>query len=208
MFLEVLGGVAAALALYEGVIRASRWMRWRRTLHTLEATFRNLGRTESRLRHVVADIEGQLAEGAGWAGWDVWPDPLTKPLTHLTGSIGTLDEIIAIVRSLVADEARERLRADIEQLSRCMRRAATLYLHGTLHTYRATQGRPIPGSAGGREQVRSLGNVDPREFEAVRDEAKLLYVSIWYQLGQRQTRMEGFGEWPLTTVEWEDTVGR
>ncbi len=204
---DALGVGAAAAAVLGLVIGAGRWlMNWRarRNLGAMAATLLD---EDDRLTNVASAIDHAFWQGVGWSGWDIWPDSLRPHLATLTTMVDEFDECIARARAVTGYGGTERLRSSIERLATVLRRAAVLYRQGTIQTYQATNGDPLPPGAAARDPTPALRDEDRRaEVEALRDEASLHFRTAAYQ-ARTKLDVERCASWPIVRYETRDPRG-
>jgi hypothetical protein len=140
-----------------------------------------------------------LAHGPGWTGWEIWPEELYQLLYRLRQIRLDLDGMRARVRAQWAEGPTERLRDDMEQLVSSLRRAADLYLQGTINAYREGEGKPLMWSATGRGPTRTLAGTEAvDEAEALQQTVKLLFRSGAFQLNLKElAEQDNVALWPL-----------
>ncbi len=196
--LPVVAVIAAALAIWKGLLEAVRWLRRRRVRYSLKRRLIELYALDRELCEVVVEADHRLVEGPGWSGWAIWPDrlaPLLDRLLHLTLE---LDGMRARTRAQWAEGPSERLRDDIEQLVTSLRKATSLYMRGIIQKYRENEGKPFMWSASGRALTHTLTNEDAREeVEQLKRTAQLLFRSSAYQLGLKDAAERDVALWPL-----------
>lgn len=197
--IAIVGGVAAILAIWRGLLEAARWYRRRRARASLEWELARLYDLDHELAQVAAEADYGLADGLGWAGWELWPDSLAPLLERLRRLIFELDGMRARVRAQWAEGPVERLRDDIEQLVATLRRTTYLYVQGTIDAYRESQGEPLRWSASGRAPTHALRDDEVREeVEERRQTARLLFRSSAYQLDlEDAAEREDVALWPI-----------
>lgn len=195
----ILGGVAAVLAVWKGLLEAARWFRRRRTRSDLKREFVELRGLDSELCEVAVELDYRLADGLGWAGYEIWPESFAPLMDRLRKLTFELDRMRARVRAQWAEGSVERLRDDVEQLVSVLRRATDLYTQGAIDRYRESEGEPVRWSASGRAPTHTLRNDEARnEVEELRQTARLLFRSSAHQLGLREAAERGDAAlWPL-----------
>lgn len=197
--LAVVGGVAAILAVWQAFLGAARSGRRHLARRSLRRTLLDFRRLDHELCQAVVEADHCLARGPGWTGWEIWPEELSPMLYRLRQLRFELDGMRARVRAQWAEGPIERLRDDIEQLTSSLRRAADLYLQGTIKSYREGEGKPLMWSASGRGPTRTLAGAEAvNEAEALRQTVKLLFRSGAYQLNLRDlAEQDDVALWPL-----------
>lgn len=197
--LRVIASIAAALAIWKGLLEAIRSLRRRRARSSLKKRLIELYDLDRELCRAAVEADHCLAHGPGWTGWEIWPEELSPLLYRLRQLRFELDSMRARVRAQWAEGPIERLRDDIEQLASSIRRAADLYLQGTIKSYREGEGKPLMWSALGRGPTRTLAGAEAvNEAEALQQAVKLLFRSGAYQLNLRDlAEQDDVALWPL-----------
>ena len=181
-------------------------LRRRRRLHRnheyLLQFLRRLARLDRRLCALVAELDERLTVGTGREGPDAWPRPLKGRLTYLDATIDELERTVAQVRAVEADGATERLRADVERLSRVIRDAASEYLSGTVCSYREGRGQPIYSAQAGSFAITpTLHGTQALLVRELPEEATMLFRTCWYRL-QADSMAERYRAlWPIEQHE-------
>ncbi len=195
----MVGGIAAILAIWRGGLEVVERVRRRRARSSLKRELTELYSLDRELCKVTVEVDYQLAEGLGWAGWELWPASLAPLLDRLECLMFELDGMRARVRAQRAEGPIERLRDDIEQLVSSLRRATNLYMRGTIDAYRSSQGEPLRWSASGRAPTHALSDDEAREeVDKLRQTARVLFRSSAYQLDLKDVaEREDVALWPL-----------
>jgi hypothetical protein len=201
---EIIGGVAAGFAIFQGLVLGVGWVRRRRTRYQLETALRRFLRLDRRLRALVAEITWQLAKGVGWAGFAIWPKPLEGHLVYLENLTTELEHDIAFVRGFTADASLERLRADVEEIGDRLRDVYGTYLRGTIRAYQESQGQPITLSATGRAPVASLTAETGQTLIEQRRLIGILFRSSSYRLQREDLERFPTGRWAIVESELPD----
>ncbi len=199
-FIAIVGGIAAVLAIWRGLVEAMRWYRRRWARAALNQFLRDLYELDRELTEVAVEADHRLADGVGWTGWEIWPDGLAPLLDRLQRLTFELDGMRARVRAQWAEGSIERLRDDIEQHVSSLRRATGLYTQGTIDAYRASQGEPRRWSASGRAPTHALREDDEarEEVSELRQTARLLFRSSAHQLDLKDmAEREDVALWPI-----------
>jgi hypothetical protein len=199
--LKIIGGVAAGLAIFQGIGLAVAWVRRSYVRNRLQGALRRFIRLDRRLTALVAEVTWKFRDGVGWTGWAIWPKPLEGHFTYMANLATELEHDIAAVRGLDADASLERLRADVEELGECLRRAYEIYTDGSIRAYQQSDGEPIPFSATGRALVAPLRDADGAELSQLRRRVRLLVRSAAYQLKEEEWAHLPAGEWAFTETE-------
>ncbi len=196
----VTGALAMAAAFQAG------YRRWKaaHVRKRLAVSVGRLIRQQHRLGGVVIELDRKLAAGTGWAGWSIWPDTISGQLTYLESLLDEAEREEAMVRSLDASGADERLRQDIEEMHQVLVAVARAAIEGTTGAYQASSGDAVPSSPGGREMTPVFGETGVDRFPERRRFTTLMR-SCLHRIdppdGPTQ-RAEGFeASWPL--VRWE-----
>jgi len=199
----IVGGVAAILAIWSGLVEVTSRIRRRRARSSLKRELVKLYDLDRVLCEVAVEADYRLADGLGWEGWELWPDSLEPILNHLWRLTYDLDGMRARVRAQWAEGPIERLREDIEQLVSSLRRATVLYTQGTIDAYRGNEGKPMTWSASGRAPTRALRNDEARaEVEELRQTARFMFRSSAYQLDLKDmAEREDVALWPILERE-------
>lgn len=197
---EIIGGVAAGLAVIQGISFALAFLRRRHIRNRLQATLARFITLDRRLTALVAEITWRLRDGVGWEGWAIWPEPLAAHLTHLRGLINWLERGMATTRALDADASLERLRIDVEELGDLLREVAETYFRGTISAYQMSDGKPIGFSATGRAPIAPLSNENGDQLVEKRRRIRLLFRSTTYRWEREWGELKT-AEWAI--VEWE-----
>jgi hypothetical protein len=205
-FPVLVGAIAAALSIVGSGYGGMHWWKARRVRTRLEISVGRLQRQEHRLGGVIRELDRRLAEGPGWAGWSVWPDKLGGELTYAAALADEAEREEAMVRSLDARGADERLRRDVEELHRVLSRVASACVEGTLDANRSSNGDPIPSSPGGREVTPALGSMDEAQLLEARRRFTTLMRTCRHRLGRGDHWSREWAEafassWPV--YRWE-----
>jgi len=202
-FVPLVGGVAAILAIWKGLLEAVKWFRRRRARNSLKRDLIELYDLDRQLAEVTAELDYRLTQGVGWTGWAIWPPTLHPRLLQLWRLTSELDSMRARVRAQWAEGPIERLRDDIEHLVSSLRRATDLYVLGTIDCYRKHGGKPITPSATGQGPTLVLSDEEARkQVGELRRTARLLFRSSAYQLGlSDRAKREDVALWPVRDRE-------
>ena len=216
-----IGVIAAAVGIVASVGSAMRWVRarWQRT-RTLRNRLLQVEHNNEKLVGAATAISERMLDGITWQGWRVPPPELEGHLDVLGETDRALERLHARVRAMRAEDAVERLRADIEQAVAALRRGVDLYRQGTWATYRAaavdddhrprrflptdpeTGRRRFQPSASGDGPLPALHGEEAVEEARRRARDVDLFVrSAWHQIGD-DARAGAFGAgWPLREYE-------
>ncbi len=216
-----IGVIAAAVGIVASVGSAMRWVRarWQRT-RTLRDRVLQVEHENGRLVAAAVAISEKMLDGITWQGWRIPPPELEAHLDVLRETDRALERLHARVRAMRAENAVERLRADIEQAVAALRRGVDLYRQGTWATYRAAaedddrlprRFSPTDPETGRRHLRPSASGDGPlpalRSEEAVEEarrwtrDVDLFVRSAWHQIGD-DVRAGAFSAgWPLREYE-------
>lgn len=184
-FLEILGAVAAALAVVSGLGQGVRILRLRRSRRRLRDLLDRLVGQDAQLRRVVVAVDEQLWEGPGWTGWAIWPESIRDYLFELRATARTTERLVAEIRAIWADGPLARVRDDLEAIADTMREVSLLYARGAVGFYRRHQGQGQAHSVTGRGQVAILDNESIERMLQLRRRAEVLFRTAAYQLQDR-----------------------
>jgi hypothetical protein len=201
---EVVGGVAAGFAIFQGIVLGVGWLRRRHTRRQLADALWRFFRLDRRLTALVAEITWKLAAGVGWWGFAIWPKALEGHLVYLENLTTELEHDIAFVRGFNADASLERLRSDVEELGECLREIYDTYRRGTIAAYQLSQGCPMPLSATGRGPVAALYGEDGNRLLELRRRIGILFRSTAYRLKKEDWERLPTGRWAITEAELPD----
>jgi hypothetical protein len=202
-FVTLVGGIAAILAIWQGLVEAVKWFRRRRARKSFKRDLIQLYDLDRQLAEATAELDYRLTQGVSWTGWAIWPPQLCSPLFKLMGMTDKLDSMRARVRAQWAEGPVERQRDDIEHLVSSLRRATDLYVHGTIDCYRSHGGKRITPSVTGQGSTLVLSDEEARkEVGELRETARLLFRSSAYQLGLAdQAKRDDVALWPVRDRE-------
>lgn len=152
---------------------------------------------------MILELDRRLTEGPGWS---VWQDKLGGQLTYASALADEAERDEAMIRSLDARGADERLRQDVEEMHQVLFRLAAGCVEGTLRSCRAANGDPIPSSPGVREITPAFSSLEEGELLEARRRFTTLMRSCLHRLGNGDfwgsERPEAFSpSWPV--YRWE-----
>jgi hypothetical protein len=216
-----IGVIAAAVGIVASIGSAMRWVRarWQRT-RTLRKRLDQVEHENATLARTATAISQVMLDGITWKGWRIPPPELEAPLDILRETDRALERLHARVRAMRAEEAVERLRADIERAIAALRRGVDLYRQGTWATYREAapeEGAPprrfgaTDPATGRRRYLPAASGDDPlpalHAEEAVEEarrrsrDVDLFVRSAWHQIGD-DARADAFSAaWPTREYE-------
>ncbi len=197
--LAIVGGIAAILAIWRGLLEVTGRVRRQRARASLKRELTELYDLDQELCEVVVELDYRLASGLGWSGWEIWPEEFVPLLARLQALTFKLDKMRAQVRAQWAEGSVERLRDDVEQIVSLLRKATDLYTRGAVDRYRESQGEPVGWSASGRAPTHTLSDHEARaEVDELRQTARLFFRSSAYQLGLNDAaEREDVAQWPI-----------
>lgn len=215
-----IGVIAAAVGIVASVGSAMRWVRarWQRT-RTLRNRLLQVEHENGKLVAAAVAISEKMLAGITWRGWRVPPPELEDHLVVLRETDRALERLHARVRAMRAEDAVERLRADIEQAVAALRRGVDLYRQGTWATYReAADDDRLPrrfspiDPESGRRRFRPTASGDGplpalHSEEAVEEarrrsrDVDLFVRSAWHQIGDDARAGTFSADWPLREYE-------
>ena len=212
---EIIGGVAAALAIVSALLIALRWgyqtFRRRQLLDYLRNAVQELHLLDRTLRETIVTMEHGFSAGFDWTGYAVFTGTLRDCLQGLQEVVVGASDLTARLRSLDATGADERLRRDVETIADGIRRVAPLYIWGIVRSYRAPTPRTddarggwrvhIPPTATGREPARTLREQDREKVREVRLSLRILFRTLTHRLNMPEFQREGFALWPTYMAE-------
>ena len=217
--LELVGGIAAALAIAGAFGGALAWLyryiRRRHLLSRLREEVREIQEIDRELREATMDMERLFSDGFPWAGYAIFTGEMGKHLDTLQGLAQQAGDAVARTRALDANGADERLRADAEQVGEGLRRVIPLYIWGIVSSYRGNYPTPkkvaskaaeqglvhIPPSATGREPTRTLRYDDRPLVRDLRLHLRVLFRSVVMRLKLEDLNDIHFAAWPIDMAE-------
>lgn len=213
--LELVGGIAAALAiagaLFGSLAWVYRYVRRKSLLARLRDELRTIQRIDDTLRDATWKMEQLFSNGFPWGGYAIFTGEMGDHLTTLQRLAREAGDAVARTRALDAAGADERLRLDVEGLAEGLRQVVPLYIWGIVSSYRGhyrTNERAakkglvhIPPSATGREPTRTLRLDDRATVRDLRLHLRVLFRSITMRLKIDDLDDVAFAAWPIDMAE-------
>lgn len=217
--LELVGGIAATLAIAGALFATLTWVyrhvRRKKLLARLRDELRTVQRIDDTLRDATWKMEQLFSDGFPWAGFAIFTGEMGHHLNTLQRLVRDAGDAVARTRALDAAGADERLRIDVERLAEGLRQVIPLYIWGIVSSYRgnyptseqiakkaAKEGLVhIPPSATGREPTRTLRLDDRATVRDLRLHLRVLFRSITLRLNLRDLDDGAFAAWPIDMAE-------
>jgi hypothetical protein len=171
---DIVGGVAAALAIAAALLGAIRWLyrhhRRNKLLDRLRTEVRELDRLDRLLGHSTMQMDQLFTKGFPWAGYAIFDGEMGDHLNTLQQIAGQTADLAARVRALNAQGADERLRGDIEGVAQGLRQVTPLYIWGIVDTYRRAGTDSISTGYGNDEESDDLNEDEVHDTDDIDNE--------------------------------------
>lgn len=149
---------------------------------------------------LIIEVDQRLSRGIGWFGQSEgnWDNPLVGHMRYFDGIAVELEHSTADLRAMNAFGSIERLRADLERLTNCLREVADLYHDDSWTAYVDARGESI--EYGREDEIEPTITLRADHLDKIiqlRRQCELLFRTSMYRLYGSDSISGYEAQWPV-----------